>query len=100
MDTILIKRGNKVGTSFLADGELGYSREEKALYIGDGGRRNQKICSAIEMANLITEMPKKLAAMQMEALPTLDSTTTLADAITAYNALISALKASGVMKEG
>lgn len=97
-DTIQIKRGNTTGTTYLADGELGYSKEEKALYIGDGGRRNQKICSAVEMAQLLEQMPNKLTGAQLNAISPLAETSDITDVVTAFNALIAELKASGIMK--
>lgn len=83
-DLIQIKRGDTTGVSFLADGELGYSRAEKALYIGDGGRRNQKLCSAETIA-------------KVEELSELPEESDLSAVITAYNALLSALKTSEVV---
>ena len=79
-DTITIKRGNTAGGT-LADGEFGYSRSEKALYIGDNGS-NVKLTG------------------KMEALEELASGSTVSAVVTAYNSLIAALKASGLMKEG
>lgn len=77
-DTIQIKRGNTAGGT-LADGELGYSREEKALYIGDNGT-NQRLAGAIESVETLA----------------IDSMTS--EVVTAFNSLITAMKNSGMMK--
>ena len=92
MDTIQVKRGNKAGVSFLADGELGYSREEGALYIGDGGSRNVKLCSS--------GTAEGIDSIKIEAQSMLPADSDLSAVITAFNSLISAMKASGIMKEG
>ena len=107
MDTIQIKRADKMGVSFLADGELGYSREEKALYIGDGGRRNQKLCSADTAAKVETlegdvETLKrdKLTATAAEAIAEIAEGADLNSVIATVNLVISSLKTSGIMKGG
>lgn len=99
-DLIQIKASDAVGVSFLADRELAYSRSERALYIGDGGRRNQPLCSAKTVADVEALKTEKLSATQLEELPTLPDDATTADVISAYNSLIEALKVSGIMKEG
>lgn len=100
MDAIQIKRGDTTGVSFLADGELGYSRAEKALYIGDGGRRNQKLCSAETAAKVEAMETEKLTATAMESMGELPSDSDIGAVISAYNSLLSALKSSGIMKQG
>ena len=95
-DLIQIKASDDVGTSFLADREMAYSRKEKALYIGDGGRRNQKLCTAFTAA----ELEGKLTATPLEDMPTIPEGTAIEDVISAYNSLIEALKTSGIMKAG
>lgn len=77
-DTIQIKRGNTAGGT-LADGELGYSREDKALYIGDNGT-NQRLTGAIESIETLA----------------IDSMTS--EVVKAFNSLITAMKNSGMMK--
>lgn len=99
-DLIQIKASDAVGVSFLADRELAYSRSERTLYIGDGGRRNQPLCSANTVSDVETLKTEKLSATQLEELPTLSDDATTADVISAYNSLIEALKVSGIMKEG
>lgn len=62
-DVIKIKRGN--GTSTLADGELGCKTNEKALYIGIGGK-NVRLCGAGDVARLeklIEDITARLDAM-------------------------------------
>ena len=99
-DLIQIKASNTVGVSFLADREMAYSRSEKALYIGDGGRRNQKLCSAETAAKVEDLEINKLTATQLEEMPLLLDGASITDVVSAYNSLISALKESGIMKEG
>ena len=79
-DLIQIKRGDTAGAA-LSDGELGYSRTEKALYIGDNGS-NVKLTG------------------KMEALEELATGSSTSAVVSAYNSLIAALKSSGLMKEG
>lgn len=61
-DTIKIKGGSGE-TPELQDRELGYNREEKALYIGtpDG---NVKLCSADAIAELKQYIDERLAALE------------------------------------
>ena len=99
-DLIQIKRGDTAGVSFLADGELGYSSEEKALYIGDGGRRNQKLCSAETAAKVESLERDKLTATAAEAVADIAEGAGINSVISSFNLLISALKTSGIMKEG
>ena len=79
-DLIQIKAGNNVGKS-LADREIAYSRNEEALYIGDNGK-NVKL------------------TRKADAVVQLAEDADLPAVISAYNSLVSALKASGLMKEG
>ena len=97
-DLIQIKASDTVGTSFLADRELAYSRSDKTLYIGDGGRRNQPLCSASTASDVEMLKTEKLTASQLEAMTLLSEDASTADVISAYNSLISALKVSGIMK--
>ena len=48
-DLIQVKASDDVGTTFLADRELAYVRNDKTLYIGDGGRR----CLLLSIAGTI-----------------------------------------------
>ena len=81
-DLIQVKRGDTKGES-LADGEFGYSRDGKILYIGDNGEVIE-LCRGVKMANIA-------------ALPSGSGTSAI---ITAFNSLISALIAKGLMEEG
>lgn len=97
-DLIQIKCSDEVGVSFLADREIAYSRSEKALYIGDGGRRNQKLCSAETAAKVEVLENEKLTATKAAELPPLSASADIPQVIEAYNSLISVLKASGLME--
>ena len=99
-DLVQIKCSDGVGVSFLADREIAYSRSEKALYIGDGGRRNQKLCSAETAAKVEALERDKLTATAAEAIAELPADSDINTVITAYNALLASLKSSGIMKEG
>lgn len=79
-DLIQIKAGDNP-TEPLAERELGYKASEEALYIGYKGK-NVKLAGKIASQALLAE-ESDISAV-----------------ISAYNALISALKASGIMKEG
>lgn len=100
-DLVQIKASvSTTGVTFLADREIAYSREEKALYIGDGGRRNQKLCSAETAAQVEALERDKLTATAAEAIAELPANSDINAVITAYNALLASLKSSGIMKEG
>ena len=99
-DLIQIKASDAVGVTFLADRELAYSRSERTLYIGDGGRRNQPLCSASTVADVEQLKTEKLSASQLEPIALLPDGASLSDVIGEVNSLISALKVSGIMKEG
>lgn len=99
-DLIQIKCSDGVGVSFLADREIAYSRSEKALYIGDGGRRNQKLCSAETAAKVEALENEKLTATAAEAIAELAEGADLNSVIATVNLVISSLKTSGIMKEG
>lgn len=99
-DLIQIKASDDVGATFLADRELAYVRNDKTLYIGDGGRRNQPLCSANTVADVEALKKEKLSASQLESIALLPDGASLSDVTDKVNALISALKVSGIMKEG
>jgi hypothetical protein len=99
-DLVQIKCSDGVGVSFLADREIAYSRSEKALYIGDGGRRNQKLCSAETAAKVEALENEKLTATAAEAIAELAEGADLNSVIATVNSVISSLKTSGIMKEG
>ena len=100
-DSIQFLRGNKNTMPVLPDGAPGWCRDEKALYIGhpDG---NQKVGSADifqKVANLETAMAGKLTAAAVEAQTALEETAELGAVIWAFNALVAALQASGIMAQ-
>lgn len=91
-DTIQIRAGKKAGMPTLAVRELGYVTDEKALYIGTANG-NVKLCDA----DLEDTVKNKLTATPVAAQGSLDAAAELAAVITAYNNLIAAMKASGMM---
>lgn len=99
-DLIQIKASDDVGASYLADRELAYVRNDKTLYIGDGGRRNQPLCSANTVADVEAMKTDKLSASQLESIALLPDGANTSDVIATVNSLISALKVSGIMREG
>ena len=106
-DLIQIKCSETVGSSFLTDREMAYSRSEKALYIGDGGRRNQKLCSADTAAKVETLEGDvealerdKLTATAAEAIAEPAEGADINSVIATVKSLISSLKTSGIMKGG
>lgn len=94
-DKILIKGGNLANMPSLSEREIVVATDEKALYVGINGQK-VRMCGAGDKA----ELDKKLTATAAEAQATLEATTDLAGTISAFNSLISALKAGGIMKEG
>ena len=88
-DTILIKAGNKSTMPSLRDREIAYCKDEKALYIGTTGG-NVKLCDPEELS-------KKLTANAAAAQSSIADGAELPDVITAFNGLIAALKAAGIM---
>ncbi len=89
---IKIKGGN--GTNALGERELAYHEDEKALYIGTGNG-NVKLCRAEDIA----KVDGKLTAVPVASQEILDADAEIGEVINAFNNLIAALKASGVMKE-
>ena len=97
-DKIQLRAGNKAGMPTLTDREPAYVRDEKALYIGtpDG---NVDITGELKQAvrELWEVMDDKLAADSVASQPELASDADLATVVAALNALIAAMKKSGVM---
>lgn len=87
-DAIRIRSGNKDGMPHLADREPAYVRDENAFYIGTPAG-NKKVGAE--------ELEKKLTARPAASQAALAAEATLAQVIEAHNALIAALKASGIM---
>lgn len=91
-DTIQIKAGNKGNMPVLADREIAYVRDEKALYIGTP-QGNVKLCNA----DLEDTVNKKLTANKVAAQAELAAAADLPTVISGINNLIAAMKSSGVM---
>lgn len=91
-DTIKIragKKGERENMPALADREIAYERDEKALYIGTP-QGNVKLCDADLEA-------RKLTAQKVAAQPELAAAADLPAVISSINNLIAAMKSSGVM---
>ena len=98
-DKIQIRAGNKSGMPTLTDRELAYVRNEKALYVGTSSG-NQKLCSADtegKVATLEQTVAGKLTATKVAAQVGVSADADAATIAAALNALISAMKSSGVM---
>lgn len=95
-DLIQIKAGEDP-KSVLSDREIGYRKKDKALFVGIDGK-NEKVCSGKEIEDIATELQNKLTAVQIATQGTLSAESDLSAVISAFNALISAMKASGIMK--
>ena len=94
-DKIQIRAGNKSGMPTLTDRELAYVRDENALYIGTP-TGNKDINAELKTA--VSELQKdKLTASPVAAQAELSAEADLATAVAAMNALIAAMKSSGVM---
>ena len=87
-DTLQIRAGNKSNMPKLADRELAYVRDEKALYVGT---------SAGNVKVLGDELTKKLEATRAASVAALASEADLAAVISKVNELIAALKAANIM---
>jgi len=110
-DTIRLRAGRKEGMPALLPREPGYVTDEKALYIGTE-QGNVELCragqvGALELVvqghgedieQLQEDMGNKLTANKTAALSSLPADADLAAVTAAYNSLIAALKASGVME--
>lgn len=112
-DTIQIRAGNKANMPKLADRELGYVRDEKALYIGTAGG-NVKLCDA-DLEGTVNKLGDtvnaqgetlsaqqqalegKLTASKVAAQGAVSAEADLAAVVAGFNNLIEAMKSSGVM---
>ena len=104
-DKIQIRAGNKSGMPTLTDRELAYVRNEKALYVGTpngnvkiGGDLESKV-AALELVleGHDESIADKLTASPVAAQAAVADGADLATAVAALNALIAAMKSSGVM---
>ena len=104
-DKIQIRAGNKAGMPTLTDRELAYVRDENALYIGTttgnkdiNGELKQAV---VELQATVTAQQAalngKLTASPVAAQAAIASDADLAAVVSAVNALIAAMKSSGVM---
>lgn len=108
-DKIQIRAGNKSGMPTLTDREIAYVRDEKSLYVGTpngnvkiGGDLESRV-AALELVleghdEAIASMEAdKLTASPVAAQAAVAAEADLATAVAALNALIAAMKSSGVM---
>lgn len=110
-DKIYLRAGNAENMPALADRELAFVRDEKALYIGteEGNLKladatmPQQIAALVEDVASLERAAQNLAEVKLSAdaaaaqLP-LAADAELAAVISAFNALVSAMKASGIME--
>lgn len=119
-DEVKIRRGNKAAIPTLSVGELAYCRDAKELYIGTAAG-NVLLCAnatitkvtgletdvsgletttgehTTQISALQTAVNGKLTASKVAAQSALGGAADLAAVITAFNALVAAMKSSGVM---
>lgn len=128
-DSVQIRRGRKETMPELADGEQGYCRDEKALYIGsedgnvmlckaqtledvealqkaseDQGKaletQGQTLASQSESLKQLSEAVNgKLTAKAAAAQSALEADADLSVMVNAFNSLLAAMKAGGLMSE-
>ena len=103
-DTIQFKRGAAANIPKLADGEPGWCRDTKELFIGTP-TGNEKIADASLIATVeqhgqaIAELNEdKLSASAAPAQEELEAEAELTAVVESFNALLSALKLSGIME--
>lgn len=97
-DKIQIRAGNKAGMPTLTDRELGYVRDENALYIGTpSGNKDINADTKAAVAAMKAEMSGKLTAGKVAAQASVEATADSATIAAALNSLIAAMKSSGVM---
>lgn len=90
-DKIQIRAGNKIGMPTLTDRELAYVRDENALYIGTPNG-NKEINGELK-----EQIAGKLTASAVAAQVGVASDAGIGEVASALNALIAAMKSSGVM---
>lgn len=110
-DTIQIRAGAKANMPTLSVREIAYVTDEDggALYIGSA-TGNKKLCTVgtiqtiTNMSNHLNEMETalegKLTASRMPMQSALDSAAEAAAIVRAFNTLLEALKAAGMMARG
>lgn len=92
-DTIKLKGGKLANMPALSEREVVIATDEQAIYAGINGK-NVRIAGADDKS----ELEGKLTATPAASQAAISTGSSLADVISAHNALISALKASGIMK--
>lgn len=97
-DALYLKAGNKAGLPDLQDREMAYVRDENALYIGTPAG-NRKIGEELETAikELREELEDKLTASPVALQQDISADADLAAVVSAFNSLLAAMKASGIM---
>lgn len=113
-DKIYLRAGNAENMPELADREPAFVRDKKALYIGTP-EGNLLLCKAeipqkveelekeveaytLKVEEIDANLDEKLSAEAAAAQSTLAADAELAAVIDAFNALVSAMKASGIME--
>lgn len=101
-DSIQLRRGAKASLPTLADGEPGWCKDTKELYIGSVKVADEAVFGQItslqnRASNLENEIGKKLTASKAASQVDLSSTADLAAVISAYNGLLAALREAGIM---
>lgn len=98
-DTVQIMAGSKDNIPALGDRVLGWTRDEMGLYIGTPAG-NVKVTGQVEQAvkELARDMAVKLSASPAAAQGALAAEADLAAVVGAINALVAAMKASGLME--
>ena len=109
-DSVQILGGNKSAMPTLPVRALGWCKDTGELYIGTAGGNKKIADTAIfgkvtslealpaKVTALETAMPGKLTASKAAAQTDISSTADLAAVIAAYNGLLAALRAAGIMK--
>ena len=103
-DKMFFRAGNKANMPTLADREPAFVRDEKALYIGTENGNLRLVRAGLEddVASLERAVQNladvKLSADAAAAQLPLAADAELAAVISAFNALVAAMKASGIME--
>ena len=103
-DKMFFRAGNKANMPTLADREPAFVRDEKALYIGTENGNLRLVRAGLEddVASLERAVQNladvKLSADAAAAQRPLAADAELAAVISAFNALVAAMKASGIME--
>ena len=105
-DTIQFRRGAAAEIPRLADGEPGWCRDTKELYIGTPTGNVKAVDAALiatveqhgqAITEMSTELDSKLSASAAAAQAELEAEAELAAVVERFNELLSAMKISGLM---